>query len=111
MSMMAKTTPGCSWVKLTIALLGNIIDTLATLYHCSYVADFTELNPCMRYLLQWPWVFAATKILAVSGIVLWLWRERDSKYARIALSAAAWLYGVIGLYYCILTIPTLLGLF
>ena len=82
---------------LIIAYLGNIIDTVATLY--LYSKGGRELNPFMAMLLQSPWMFAVVKISVVTIIVIRLWTCRESKNAQIAAWVAAAIFGALSLYY------------
>lgn len=86
--------------RLSIAFIGNLIDTAATiiLYH-RY--GFTEANPLMALLLQFPVLFATVKLVVMSAVLLWLWRNRNSRYARYAALVAALVYGVIAIYYAV----------
>lgn len=83
--------------RLTIAGIGNLIDTISTIY--LYNLGFTEANPIMAQLLNYPILFALVKLSTMTVILVWLWRERESKYARIAAVVSAVLYGLIALYY------------
>ena len=85
---------------LIIAYLGNIIDTVATLY----LADkgFIEANPFMASLLQTPCMFALVKISIMTIVVIRLWICRGNKNARIASWVAAAIFGALSLYYCVI---------
>ena len=85
---------------LIIAYLGNIIDTVATLY--LYSQGGRELNPFMAMLLKSPWMFAVVKISVVTLVVIRLWTCRESKNARIAAWVAAAIFGALSLYYCVI---------
>lgn len=52
---------------LTIAFLGNLIDTLATLH-----------------LLQWPVIFVTVKMVLMSTVLLWIWKRRGDRNASVA---------------------------
>jgi hypothetical protein len=82
---------------LTIAAIGNLIDTVSTLYLNGQ--GYTEANPFMSALLPYPVLFATVKIGAMA-LALWiLWRNRDSQIARKIAWFAAGLYGLIAVYY------------
>lgn len=83
--------------SLFIAGAGNLIDLVSTLRltHLGY----TEVNPVMAALLPHPVLFALVKICGMT-VALWiLWKNRESKVARITAWAAAGLYGLIAVYY------------
>lgn len=82
---------------LTIAYLGNLIDTLATLHLHSL--GYTEANPVMARLLQSPAAFFAVKIAAMTAVVLWLWHRRKYRKALAAAVVAAVVYGSLAIYY------------
>lgn len=86
--------------RLLIAFFGNLIDTASTiiLYH-GY--GYTEANPIMAQLIQHPVLFTAVKMVAMTVVLVWLWRNKDSKYAKIASWVTAVTYGAIAIYYCI----------
>lgn len=92
---------------LIIAYLGNIIDTVATLYLMD--KGFIEVNPFMAALLQSPFIFALVKISIMTILVIRLWMCRESKRARIASWVAAGLFGGLSVYYgVIITIYNIL---
>ena len=83
-----------------IAGTGNLIDTAATIIlHHRY--GYTEANPIMSLLLQYPVLFASVKLVVMSAVLLWLWRNRNSRYARYAALVAALVYGAIAIYYTV----------
>ena len=84
---------------LTLAFLGNRIDTAATLYLSSL--GYIEANPVMAWLLQCPAVFAGVKIGAMTAVVWWLWKRRGDRNAALAATAAAMVYGAVGVYYIV----------
>lgn len=85
-------------ILLITTWLCNAFDAAATVYlHSAY--QFTEVNPVMAWLLRWPWAFALVKIGAMTGVVLWLWRSRESKLAYAASWVAAVAYCAVALYY------------
>ena len=81
--------------NLIIATIGNLIDMFATLY--LYGLGYTEANPIMALLLPHPWLFATVKIIAMTTVVIWLWRNRDSRNAKITARICAFVYGAIAL--------------
>ena len=85
--------------RLTIAFLGNLIDTSATLYLSSL--GYMEANPVMAWMLRWPAVFAGVKIGAMTAVVWWLWKRRGDRYAALAATAAAVIYGAVSVYYIV----------
>lgn len=84
---------------LLTAFLGNLIDTAATLYLSSL--GYIEANPVMAWLLQWPAVFAEVKIGAMTAAVWWLWKRRGDRYAALAATVAAVVYGAVSVYYIV----------
>ena len=88
-------------ICIIIAWLGNIIDIASTLYLCGN-GYAVEANPVMALFLQCPFAFAAVKIGVMTGVVLWLWHSRGSRYARITAAAGAIIYGWIAVYYMVL---------
>jgi hypothetical protein len=82
---------------LIIAAIGNLIDTVSTLYLFRF--GYTETNPFMAALLPRPVLFATVKIGAMA-LALWiLWRNREDKTVRKTAWFAAGLYGLIAVYY------------
>lgn len=84
-------------MTLLITFLGNLVDTAATLYLSSN--GFTEANPIMAQLLNYPILFALVKILVMSAVLVYLWRSREYKLARVTAMICATVYGLIALYY------------
>lgn len=84
---------------LTIAFLGNLIDTAATLYLSSL--GYMEANPVMAWLLRWPAAFAGVKIGAMTAVVWWLWKRRGDRNAALAATVAAMVYGAVSVYYIV----------
>ena len=85
--------------KLIIAWIGNLIDIFATLYLLNNYSYFYELNPLMRWLLQWPVLAIICKLVVVGGILIYIFCKLDAKYADIMANFAAILYGGLGVYY------------
>lgn len=84
---------------LTLATLGNLIDTAATLYLSSL--GYIEANPVMAWLLRWPAAFVGVKIGAMTAVVWWLWRRRGDRNAALAATVAAMVYGAVSVYYIV----------
>lgn len=87
---------------LLILYLGNLVDTIATLYFYTH-HEFRELNPAMKYLLAYPGLFVFVKVVTVSIIVAILYRARNDKLARLASWIGACFYGALATYYIALT--------
>ena len=85
---------------LLIAYFGNLIDIMTTLTLIEQ--GFYELNPVMRPLLDYPGLFATVKIVAMTGICLFLWKRRTDKHALPIAVFAAIVYGSIAVYYTII---------
>ena len=83
---------------LSIGITGNLIDTIATLilYHKH---GYTEANPIMAILVRTPWLFATVKIVVMTIIAVWLWRNKEYKNAQAAAWIIAIVYGLIAIYY------------
>lgn len=83
---------------LSIGITGNLIDTIATLilYH-NY--GYTEANPIMAILVRTPWLFVTVKIVVMTIIAVWLWRNKEYKNAQAAAWIIAIVYGLIAIYY------------
>lgn len=86
--------------RLTVAYIGNIVDTIATL-HLSKLGCY-ELNPIMRHLLDWPVVFVLVKLTAMTAVCLFLWKNREDTHAMPLAAFAAVVYGGIAVYYGVL---------
>lgn len=71
----------------------NLFDTACTLYAVNHGG--VELNPFMRWLLQWPAAFVGYKILVVGGLLWWLSRRDE----RRALRVCSAVYAVVCIYY------------
>ena len=82
---------------LTIAFIGNLIDTAATLYLTAM--GYHELNPVMRPLLQAPVLFILVKLFAMGCALHILWRNRAHRAAHWMAWLAAAVYGAIAIYY------------
>lgn len=90
---------------LIIAYFGNLIDIMATLTLTEQ--GFYELNPIMRPLLDHPGLFVNVKIVAMTGVCLFLWKRRTDKHAMPIALFAAIVYGAIAVYYTIIGALTL----
>lgn len=86
-------------IRLTLAFLGNLIDTAATLYLSNQ--GYMEANPVMAWLLRWPMVFAGVKIGVMTAVVWWIWKRRGDKKASAAARIAAVVYGAVSVYYIV----------
>ena len=86
-------------LRLVIAYVGNIIDTIATLHLTEQ--GFYEVNPFMRPLLDCPWLFVAVKLLAMTWVCLFLWKRREDRHALPLATFAAVVYGLIAVYYMV----------
>lgn len=78
---------------LIIAGLGNVIDTLSTVYLHSL--GYVEANPVMALLLPHPWLFVLVKLCVFTALLLWLHKRR----AKAAATLAAVVYGAVAIYY------------
>lgn len=85
---------------LLIAYLGNLIDIMATLTLTEQ--GFYELNPFMRPLLDHPGLFVTVKMVAMTGVCLFLWKRRTDKHALPLAIFAAIVYGSIAIYYMVI---------
>ena len=85
--------------RLIIAFIGNLIDAAATLYLTSL--GYTEANPVMARLLQYPVLFATVKMALMTTVLLWIWKRRGDRKASVASWIAAVTYAAIAIYYVI----------
>ena len=83
--------------RLIIAGLGNLIDTLSTVY--LHRQGFVEANPVMAALLSHPLLFILVKMAVFTALLLWLWKRRDDRHALPLAALAAIVYGAIAVYY------------
>lgn len=83
--------------RLSIAGIGNLIDTAATIYLTQ--KGYTEANPAMAAMLDRPVLFAAVKIVAMTALLLFLWHRREDRHAKLLATIAAVVYGSIAVYY------------
>ena len=82
---------------LLIAWLGNLIDTIATVYLTSL--GYVEANPIMAQLLICPLGFVLVKVLLMTGLCAYLWLKRLDKHAMPMTIVASVVYGLITAYY------------
>ena len=82
---------------LLIAWLGNLIDTIATVYLAGL--GYAEANPIMAQLLEYPVIFVIVKMFLMSGLCAYLWLKRSDRHAKPMAVIAASVYGVITAYY------------
>lgn len=62
--------------RLIIAWVCNLFDTAATL-HLLFRYGGWEANPICAWLLRWPPVFVAVKLIVMSVAVAFCWWKRD----------------------------------
>lgn len=86
--------------RLIIAWIGNLIDMVATL-HLSGLG-FREVNPIMRPLLAYPWLFALVKLSGMTAVLLFLWIRRDDRHALPLATYAAVVNGLVATYYFVI---------
>ena len=84
-------------ILLLIAWLGNLIDTIATVYLTSL--GYVEANPIMAQLLNYPVIFVIVKLLLMTGLCAYLWLKRLDKHAMPMAIVASVVYGLITAYY------------
>lgn len=84
-------------VLLLIAWLGNLIDTIATVYLTRL--GYVEANPIMAQLLNYPVIFVIVKLLLMTGLCAYLWMKRLDKHAMPMAIVASVAYGAIIVYY------------
>ena len=84
-------------VLLLIAWLGNLIDTIATVYLTSL--GYIEANPIMAQLLNYPVIFVIVKLFLMTGLCAYLWLKRLDKHAKTMAIVASVVYGLITAYY------------
>ena len=82
---------------LLIAWLGNLIDTIATVYLAGL--GYAEANPIMAQLLEYPVIFVIVKMFLMSGLCAYLWLKRSDRHAKPMAIVAVIVYGAIATYY------------
>lgn len=86
--------------RLILLSVFNTIDTFITLHVTQ--RGYVELNPVARILLYCPTAFAVVKITLVTLALLWLWKHRTERLARVASWVAFGIYGYVMAHYLIL---------
>lgn len=76
-------------IRLIIAWVCNLVDTAATLDLIRQYGDW-EINPISAWLLQWPPVFAAVKLVVMSIAVAFCWWKRDWKLPKFLWWKLEW---------------------
>lgn len=84
--------------RLIIAWLCNFIDTAATL-HLYLVYEGEELNPISAFLLQWPPLFVAYKLVLMTILVALLWWKREWKLCEVISWIFSIEYLLVAIYY------------
>lgn len=85
--------------RLIIAGIGNLIDLIATLHLLG--VGFVEINPIMAQLVPYPRLFAAVKMGAMTGVLLFLWKNREDRHAKPLATFAAVVYALLTVYYIV----------
>lgn len=86
--------------RLSIGVIGNLIDTIATLI-LYYNYGYTEANPIMAKLVELPFLFVVTKVTVINLLAVWLWKNRNDTHAKVLSWVLAIVYGAIAIYYAI----------
>lgn len=86
--------------RLIATFIFNLIDTVITLIVTQ--RGFVELNPVTRILLYCPPAFAVVKCTLVSLALLYLWKHRTERLARVASWWAFGIYSAVMVHYVIL---------
>lgn len=86
-------------LRLCIAYIGNFIDLISTIYLTQL--GFYEVNPFMRPLLAYPWLFSLVKLSAMTYVCLFLWKRKEDRHALPIATFAAVVYGLIAVYYMV----------
>ena len=89
--------------SLALLWLGNLIDTVATLYY-TQAGLLTEINPIMAALLESPAAFAIVKIVGMTAICGYLWLFRRLRIARCGAFIGAVVYVALAVYYAAVTV-------
>lgn len=93
-------------IKLIVTWIGNLIDAVATII-LTQRYGFLEINPFMAWFLKWPVLAMICKIVAITGVLIYIYHKRSTKYVDALASFAAALYGGLGVYYiCLMTMVT-----
>ena len=74
----------------------NLIDAVCTLHIVHHGG--VELNPILRWLLQWPALFVGYKILFVGALCWWLSIQRD-RVSRAGLTLCTAVYAAVCTYH------------
>lgn len=76
--------------RLIIAWLGNLIDIFATLHLMTYFGG-EEINPISAFLLQWPPLFIAIKLLSATVAIIGIWYFRN----RTIFKVLSWIFFIV----------------
>ena len=85
--------------RLIATAVFNIIDIIATLVTTQ--SGFVEVNPIAALLLNEPNVFVFVKFTVVTALLLYLWVNRQHRFARVASWIAFGMYGALVMYYAV----------
>ena len=86
-------------LRLCITYIGNFIDLISTIYLTRL--GFYEVNPFMRPLLAYPWLFSLVKLSAMTWVCWFLWKNRNDKHALPLATFSSVFYGAIAIYYIV----------
>lgn len=84
--------------RLIIAWVGNLIDTVATMYLYSK-GDWYEVNPFSRMLLQNPLLFAVVKLAVMTIAVSFIWQKPEWCVSKFFSWFLCIEYLLVALYY------------
>ena len=84
--------------RLLTAWLCNLFDIISTLYFYTYF-EGEELNPISAWLLQWPPLFVAVKIVGMTVLIALLWHKKEWLFCRIIEWWLFVAYALITVYY------------
>ena len=84
--------------RLIVAWLGNLIDTIATVYLTSY-CDGMEINPISAVMLEKPFLFILVKVLMMTISAIFIWRFRDRPFFKVTSWMLFVEYLAVAIYY------------
>ena len=87
--------------RLIATFIFNLIDTVITLIVTQ--RGLVEINPVTRVLLYCPPAFAVVKFTLVTLALLYLWKNRTERLARVASWCSLGIYAYVMAHYLFLT--------
>lgn len=85
--------------RLIITWLCNLFDAAVTACLCVTFGPGGELNPISAFLLQWPTLFVAYKLVLMTILVALLWWKREWKLCEVISWIFSIEYLLVAIYY------------